>query len=280
MKINTMTLVAANKFEFKNEIQGLRVISIFLVALYHVGCLGVSGGVDLFICISGYFLGIHYLKIIYREQKYSAIQHVGSIVVRLLLPTYLFLAFFVIAFRIINGQVLTSDVINSIVSSLAYLKNFQLINFAYEYASRDNGIDPLVHLWAVSIIGQLSIISVFIFKAATIYSSRGGVVDRKRAIHFLLVVSLFLASISLAYSICSPSKVREALYFDTFARAYEFLFGIFFSALRISYDIKRNWLLTLFALLAFILFGPLFGNGFVYPGWVSFIPVLAGGVLL
>lgn len=267
-----MTFQLQNKFEYKYEIQGLRVISILLVAIYHIWELGVSGGVDLFICISGYFMGIHYLKIIAHDKFYSAMDHFKSIIVRLLIPTYFFLIIFLIVAKFVFDPSHLLDIAKSIQASVLYLENVELIQQSYDYVSRDNSIDPLIHLWAVSIIGQLSLFSVIHFFVISKLNNK---------LRALLISTVCLAIASLIYSIYKTHISPETAYFDTFARGYEFWSGMLFAFINNVFKLGKRSYLTLLSFILFLLIGPLFGQTAEFPGLIGLLPVIAGaGILL
>lgn len=263
---------AEQKVSYRYEIQAIRIISIITVAIYHFWIYGISGGVDLFICISGYFMVMHYYKVVYRNSKYFALSHLLSIIRRLIPQTFLFL----FAIMLIGNQIFDLDLqqklFETLKPSVLYATNYSLIDNSYNYVDRTSGINPLVHLWAVSVIGQLSVVSVLVFWLADRFGNK-----RIVALSILLGV---LFSCSLLFSIINTQINPTSAYFGTITRAYEFYGGGLIAIATETFSCKKNNFLAICSFLLFFCIGPTLGMSKNFPGWAGLSCLLVGGLIL
>ena len=262
------------RFNYRFEIQPLRTLSILLVAIYHIWIYGISGGVDVFLCLSGYFFVIHYLKI-YADggRRYRILDHFKSIIVRLLPTTLIFLFIFLLLSKVLFDLNMQGVLAKELIPAFTYTLNFDFIRHSYDYGNRTSSISPLVHLWAVNIILQLSIAFTIILYFA----------DRsKNKVPTLLVLLVAIFCISFVYALYIANVNPSAGYFDPLARSYEFAAGGIIALLEKFFISVKNNFIVLLSLILFLLIGPIFGEGNVqFPGFIGILPCLvAAGILL
>lgn len=112
---------------YRKDIQGLRALGALLVAVFHIWEAGISGGVDVFFVVSGYFLGLSYAQMLDRGQTLRLSDHLGRFV-RRTVPN----ATIVLVFILLLGFALVSPVywrpfLQNIVASALYFENYYLI---------------------------------------------------------------------------------------------------------------------------------------------------------
>src|SRR5699024_11668789 len=80
--------------QYRPEIEGLRVIAAFLVAIYHIWMMRVSGGVDVFFVVSGFLITTSLLSKYARDGYIKFSTYILGLLKRLL-PNSFILFFFV-----------------------------------------------------------------------------------------------------------------------------------------------------------------------------------------
>ncbi len=242
---------------YRNELDGLRGISIFLVVFYHLGInFFHSGfiGVDIFFVISGYLITN---LIINKEFKISKFYE-GRI--RRLLPALLFMLIIVspIIFFISNDQNFLKEFSKSIFSVIFIFSNFYFNN-KNNYFDEESQLNPLLHTWSLSIEWQFYLIFPFIF----LFLFK--IFKRKIILFFFFIIVLNVALIQLGGNLKTNYPFfekdffyfRESVYFNFFSplsRIWEFLIGAICSiAIYYRTEFKiNNFLLFLGYLLIFI----------------------------
>jgi peptidoglycan/LPS O-acetylase OafA/YrhL len=120
----------------RDDIQGLRVIGALLVFSFHVFFSGVSGGVDVFFVISGYFMAKNAigrgelanpptLWSFYRDFLLRVAPQAALALIGIVLLLFLFLS-----------PMVWSTNLRDIVASALYLENVRLINRGQDYLAR------------------------------------------------------------------------------------------------------------------------------------------------
>lgn len=260
------------------DIQGIRVIGALLVFSFHVFFSGVSGGVDVFFVISGYFLAANALQrgelsrpapllAFYRNFLLRvAPQAIGALV------GICFLLFF-----FMSPMVWTAN-LRDIMASALYLENVRLINKGQDYLARSEALTLVQHFWAVSLIGQTYFSWPFILRL-NLHVARW---MRKESRSMLIILVAALSGMSFAWSIYATAVNPTSAYFSFFTRFWEFgcgvLLGLQLQASThraMGYKAALSWL----AVVLLVSCGFAIGSTLAFPGYASLWPV-AGALLL
>ncbi|MGJ9458135.1 acyltransferase family protein [Oceanobacillus sp. CF4.6] len=263
--------------KFRPEIEGIRVVAAFLVAIYHIWVGSVSGGVDVFFIVSGYLITISLLNRIERDGKINYIDNLLGLG-RRLLPMAMTVLLTTIALSfVIMPTVQWKQIISEVFSSAFYYQNWQLATNSIDYLGQNNNASPLQHFWALSIQGQFYITWPFLITFGFILARKVLKTPIRKTLLSILIV-IFLASLS--YSIYITAVNQPWAYFDTFARVWEFSLGGMLALLLPYIQINRNLSLILGWIgLAIICFtGVLLPVSTVFPGYVALLPTT--GVML
>ena len=210
-------------------VQGLRTVAALLVAVYHIWFGRVSGGVDVFFVVAGYFA----VGSLYRSFHRST--HFRDLALRLrdyLLRT----ARRVIpsAVVVILGTILIAVLwmprsaqraaLASAWASVRFSENWQLISAATDYAQQDDGASPFQQFWALAVNVQFYILFALAvwLVVALVRARHGSDRDPRRA---LIVLSAAIFVVSFIYSVYATETNQSAAYFNTFARLWEFMAG-------------------------------------------------------
>lgn len=202
------------KLDYRNDIDILRSLSIFLVVLYHLdfnffqkGFLGVP----IFFTISGFL--ITNLIVNYSKNNKFTYQFFLNQRLRRILPAYFFTL--LITFLIGKQIILFDDTklfLESFIPSLFFLSNFyfwQSINYFNHYTE----YMPLIHTWSLSIEMQFYIIYPLVF------------IFFKKNINFIKIIILFAFFLSLLLDIYFSSIKPVASFYLPVTRVWEILFG-------------------------------------------------------
>lgn len=263
--------------KFRPELEGVRAVAAFLVAIYHIWIGNVSGGVDVFFIVSGFLITTSLMARIEKEGRIRYFEYILGLGRRLFPLAFLVLFFCTVLSYLLLPQVQWKQVISEVFSSTFYFQNWKLATDAVDYLAQNNEASPLQHFWALSIQGQFYVTwPLVIFLAYFVAIKLLRTPFRKTLL--VLLSTLFLTS--LLYSIYITAINQPWAYFDTFARVWEFSLGGLL-ALLIPYLSINKWLSTFIGwigLLIITLTGILLPVSSVFPGYAALLPT--SGVML
>ncbi len=260
---------------YRNDLDGLRGIAIALVVVFHIWFGRVSGGVDVFLVLSGFF----FTGLLVRRGEKGAVG-IGFTVrrtLRRLLPAMVVvLAAVVGATAYFRPYTQWDDVAAQAMASLLYYQNWQLATSWSDYLAADPSVSPLQHLWSMAVQGQYYLLSLLVVAAVAAILRRTGHSARLRPVLGALVVPAAVAS--LLYATHGAATQQGWNYYDSGARLWELLAGAALALVGPALTLPR-WLRGVTALLGVagvVACGWLIVNGAnVYPGPAALLPVLA-----
>jgi peptidoglycan/LPS O-acetylase OafA/YrhL len=268
------------------EIDGLRAIAILLVAFFHAGLPGVTGGyigVDVFFVISGFLITRLLVDEVAQTGTIDILDFYARRV-RRLLPA---LAVVLFATLVAGALVLTpigeqQDLAASALATAAFVSNIFFWRTQTGYFAGPAEQLPLLHMWTLAVEEQF-----YIFWPLAILGT--GFIARRSAFSSsaILVAVLVIGSVlSLILSwLVTPVRPTMAFYLTPF-RAWEFGIGGLLSLLpwaraASSAKPRLGGGLVFFGLAAIILAAVLFDSNTVFPGFAALLPTLgAGSVIL
>src|SRR5689334_25195811 len=140
---------------YRHDLDGLRGIAIALVAVFHVWFGRVSGGVDVFLALSGFFFGGRLLRTALTPgASLSAAPEVTRLVRRLLPALVVVLAASAVLTILIQPETRWETFADQSLASLGYFQNWELANTASNYLRAGEAVSPLQHIWSMSVQGQ------------------------------------------------------------------------------------------------------------------------------
>ncbi len=214
---------------YRHDLDGLRGIAIALVAMFHVWFGRVSGGVDVFLALSGFFFGGKLLRVALNPA--SSLSPVGDLVrlVRRLLPTLVVvLAGCAVLTILVQPQTRWETFADQSLASLGYYQNWELAHTVADYLRAGEAVSPLQHIWSMSVQGQFYITFLaLIFGFA--YLLRRPLGKRLRTAFVVLLSALTVAS--FVYAIFAHQDNQSVAYYNSFSRAWELLIGALAGAL-------------------------------------------------
>jgi peptidoglycan/LPS O-acetylase OafA/YrhL len=261
---------------FRNEIQGLRAAASVLIAVYHIWFNRVSGGVDVFFVLSG-FLIIGSLTREVESQKRVAISAYYTRIARRIFPlAYVVLGVALVGTWVFVSRVYWDDVFGGIRAASVYLANVFFASTSVEYLGQDANTSPVQHFWAMSIQGQFYVLVPMFIVASAYVARRLGKSVRGFIVRSLALVTLM----SFVYSVVATPREPAPMYFNSFARVWEFGVGGLLALVAVRLTFSRRAA----SVMAWVGVVVVFGNaavidGIAYPGYIALVPVM-GAVLV
>lgn len=239
------------------DIDGLRALAILLVVAYHVWLGRVSGGVDVFLMISAFFLTASFVRRV-ESQRPLALGAFWLRRFRRLLPAAAVTIVGVLAVALVAyPQTEWTRVWHEAWSSLFYVENWTLALSEVDYYARESVTpSPFQHFWSLSVQGQVFILWPLIIAVVWVVLRR----RRSMVVPALALVfgAIFVAS--LGFSIVETVQAQSFAYFDTRTRLWEFAAG---SLVAIA--------------LPFVRVGPSIG---AVLGWAGIVGIVMCGIVL
>lgn len=269
--------------QYRYDLDGLRGVSIALVVLFHVYVGRVSGGVDVFLLLSGFFFfGAQYRNAINPRQSinpwwsiWRTLRRLIPALVLVLFATTLFVVFFIPSLR--NG-----DITQQLRASLLYYQNYELALQGADYAAADSETSPLQHLWSMSVQGQFYLGSILLIsllawmtRSSAIVGSVTSPIEAKRVdatgskLRKILIPLLTVITLgSIAYAFYMHSENQAWNYYSTVSRLWELGLGALLCLVLTRGSIPMPKPLRI--IVALIGLGLVVSTGFVFDGAAQF----------
>ena len=262
----------------RDDLDGLRGLAIALVAVFHVWFGRVSGGVDVFLVLSGYFFGGMVLRsALAPGSSLSPVPHIRRLARRLLPALVVVLGVSAVLTVVLQPETRWEAFADQSLASLGYYQNWYLAISSSDYLRAGEAISPLQHIWSMSVQGQFYI-AVLALTLLLSYALRPMLGARLKPVLAVLLGALTVAS--FVFAIIIGSENQAAAYYNSFARAWELLVGVlaamFLSQLRLPL-----WARTAAAtagIAAILSCGALIDGAQQFPGPWALVPV--GATLL
>lgn len=265
---------------YRYDLDGLRGIAIALVAVFHIWFGRVSGGVDVFLALSGFFFGGKILRAALNpDVTLSPVTEVIRLVRRLVPALVVVLAVCAVLTILVQPQTRWETFADQSLASLGYYQNWELANTASDYLRAGEAVSPLQHIWSMSVQGQFYVAFLllvagcaFLFRGL-FRGSRGARGPHLRMLFVVLLSALTVAS--FVYAVVAHSDDQSIAYYDSFARAWELLLGALAGAV-VAHIRWPMWLRTTaatVALAAVVSCGALIDGVNEFPGPWALVPV-------
>lgn len=264
---------------YRSDIDGLRALAVLLVVVYHVWLGRVSGGVDVFLMLSAFFLTMSFVRRIETRQPLALGRYWLRTFSRLLPAAVVTIVGVLVVSALVYPPSQWSVIITQSWTSLFYVQNWQLAASAVDYYAPHSGtLSPLQHFWSLSVQGQVFILwpLLFVCVAALVRWTRL-TARRSTALVFGLV---FVAS--LIFSIIETQSHQKLAYFDTRTRLWEFALGTLV-AVSVVHVRAPGWLrssLGWIGLAGIISCGLVLDVEGGFPGYLALWPTLAAAAVV
>ncbi|MCP9276531.1 acyltransferase family protein [Mycolicibacterium arenosum] len=258
---------------YRHDLDGLRGVAIALVAVFHIWFGRVSGGVDVFLALSGFFFGGRLLRnALLPGASLAPGTEIIRLVRRLLPALVVVLAASAVLTILVQPETRRETFADESLASLGYYQNWELANTASNYLRAGEAVSPLQHIWSMSVQGQFYIaFLILILGWAFLFRKLLG--RHLRTSLIVLLTALTIAS--FVYAIIAHNADQATAYYNSFARGWELLLGALVGA-HVPHVKWPMWLRTVvaFIALAAILSCGAFINGVEeFPGPWALVPV-------
>lgn len=275
---HTQTEVDRDRWAYRPDVDGLRAVAILLVVSYHVWFGRVSGGVDVFLMLSAFFLTRGFVRRMAGPSPVRPVIHLLGIFRRLLPAASVTLVGILATVWLVYPETAWRSVWEQTWASLFYAQNTLLAADAVDYYARSQALSPLQHFWSMSVQGQAFILWVALLALCQwMVRRRGMSADRVVAFVFGTVFV-----VSFVYSVSRTATAQQAAYFDVGARLWEFSAG---SLLVLALPLLRlgrvaravvGWA----GLVGLLMLGMVLDVQGGFPGFLALWPVLCAGAVV
>lgn len=264
---------------YRPEVQGLRAVAVLLVVIYHVFVGRVSGGVDIFLLISAFFMTLSFVRKIEGERRLDIPRYWLHTFRRLLPLASITIVGTLILLALFYPATAISDFRWQGLTSVFYVENWQLAAASVDYYATDHSTaSPFQHFWSLSVQGQVFLLWPLIFGLAWLVRRRTGI----SSVPILAACFGLIFSASLVFSVITTESQQAFAYFDTRARLWEFALGSLI-ALAIPYlnppravRIVLGWV----GIVSMVSVGILVDVQGAFPGWIALWPLLSAAAII
>lgn len=260
------------KMKYREDIDGLRAISVLAVVLNHAGISLFAGGyigVDIFFVISGYLI----TTIIVREiesNDFSIIRFYERRIRRILPALFGVVAFTVVVCAVMYDSAKFAEFGKSFIATTLFASN---INFWREsgYFDAPSQLKPLLHTWSLAVEEQFYIFFPILMFLIFRYARK-----------FIPAILLSIAFLSFGFAVASVAKDPSAAFYLAHLRAWELLVGAILALRLIPAGISKKYGNVIGLLgLGMVLF-PIFqySESTKFPGVSALLPVLGAAFII
>ncbi|AGF71691.1 acyltransferase family protein [Corynebacterium halotolerans] len=274
--VKTDTGRALRTVPYRYDLDGLRGIAIAFVVLFHVFVGRVSGGVDVFLLLSGYFFLGSQLRYAPRpDASANPWWPVWRTIRRLTPALVVVLGASAIIGLLFAPQLRRTEIVEQFTASLLYFQNWELAAQDADYNVASGTVSPLQHLWSMSVQGQFYLVAIAL-AMVIIWLRRSGR-DLSRWVGPLLIV---VTVVSFAYAWWLHGANQPLNYYSTWTRMWQMTLGgllaLYGSRLTVAPWLKEVF--TWIGLAMVLTTGLLFDGAAVFPGPAALYPI--GGAVL
>ena len=259
------------------DIEGLRAVAALLVAVYHIWFGTVSGGVDVFLLLTGFLITGSLVRSMERDGRIAYGALLAKLVKRLFPAGAVVLGAVLVGTYLFLPRSRWIDIIAEVQASALYYGNWHLALGSVDYMADNTSASPVQHFWSLAIQGQFYLLWPILITIAALVAFRFGLSIRRAA---LVAVGAVLAG-SFSYSLWITTNDPVWAYFDTGARLWELALGgvlaLVISHLRLPPALRdiAGWV----GLVALVSCGMVIGDA-DFPGHMSLWPTLAAVLII
>ncbi|MEU3016665.1 acyltransferase family protein [Nocardiopsis sp. NPDC007018] len=263
---------------FRPEIEGLRAVAVLLVAVYHIWLGRVSGGVDVFLMLTGFLITGSLVRSVEREGRVRFAAFWTRLARRLVPAAAVVLAATMAATYLVLPRSRWADVLDEVRAAALYHENWALARGAVDYLAREAAPSPVQHFWSLSIQGQFYLLWPVLVALAALAAARVRLPFRATVLG--LVTAVF--ALSLSYSVSVTASDQAWAYFDTGARLWELALGAILALVVHRVRLPRGLRVSLgwFGLAALVSCGVLLSVSTLFPGYVALWPTGAAVLVI
>ncbi|WP_460690823.1 acyltransferase family protein [Nesterenkonia suensis] len=220
------------------ELHGVRGLAILGVVLFHLfGAGRVSGGIDIFLAISGFLFTGMLLREAAATGRIAVADYLGRLVRRIVAPAVLVIVVTATAGLLILPSTRHGQLLAEARASLLWLENQELIRsqLAYEAAGPDTS--PFQHFWSLSVQGQFYLVWPLLAVLAVHLARRTG----RTATEMMALATAAVLVSSFLWAMHRQQVDQVEAYLMSSTRAWELAFGGLLALLAVRMRIPPRW---------------------------------------
>lgn len=207
---------------YRPELHGLRGLAILLVVLFHLfGGGRVSGGIDVFLAISGFLFTGMLLREVATTGRVAPVAYLGRLA-RRLLPAMVVVVVTVTALGLLvlpSGRHIA--LLREAAASVLYLENWELINSQLEYEAAGASTSAFQHIWSLSVQGQFYLLWPVLTVLTVLVARRVGLAPGRA----MMVTTALVAAVSFPFAVLLHQSDQANAYLNTGTRLWELAVG-------------------------------------------------------
>lgn len=267
------TGTSATRPQRRDDLDGLRGVAIAMVVIGHVWFGKVTGGVDAFLVLSGFFFTGMVVRRLGRGG--SPVTIVTNTLRRLLPALLTVLAAIAVTVALIRPPTQWASTSDQILASALYFQNWYLAETDANYLAADVSVSPMQHLWSMSIQGQFFLAATILIAVIVWITRRWGSDAKIRPV--LTIVFVGIISWSFIDAAIGIQAGGTRAYYDSGARVWELMLGgllaLWLPSIKLPMLLRR--LLAFGGIVALLTCGYFLDGASVFPGPWALWPVLA-----
>jgi len=264
------------------DLDGLRGFAIALVVLFHVFVGRVSGGVDVFLLLSGYFFLGGQLRYALRPNPNLNPWWPLWRTIRRLVPALALVVVVVVGLVMaFTPELMGVELSRQVTASMLYFQNWELMAQNADYAAASQETSPLQHLWSMSVQGQFYVFGILLgwVVAVAVAKLRAKPEHARRAAIALLAV---ITVASFAWASRYGLEGTGENYYSTFSRAWELSLGALLAFVPAHRFLPQAtaWLTALMGVALIAVTGFIVPTSLAFPGPVALIPLTGAALVI
>ena len=267
---------------YRVDLDGLRGFAIALVVLFHVFVGRVSGGVDVFLLLSGYFFLGGQLRYALRPNPNLNPWWPLWRTIRRLVPALALVVMSVIGIVLaLTPELMNTELARQVTASMLYFQNWELMAQNADYAAASQETSPLQHLWSMSVQGQFYVFGILLgwIIAVAVTKLRAKPEHARRGAIVLLAV---ITVASFAWASRFGLEGTGENYYSTFSRAWELSLGALLAFVPAKRFLPQStaWLTALLGVALIAVTGLIVPTSLAFPGPVALIPLIGAALVI
>ena len=267
---------------YRVDLDGLRGFAIALVVIFHVFVGRVSGGVDVFLLLSGYFFLGGQLRYALRPNPNLNPWWPLWRTIRRLVPALALVVVAVIGLVLaVAPELMSVELSRQVTASMLYYQNWELVAQNADYAAASQETSPLQHLWSMSVQGQFYLFGIamgWLIAIAVVKLRANPVHARRAAIGVLAAITVASFAWASRFGLVGTGEN----YYSTFSRAWELSLGalLAFVPPRRFLPEATAWLTALVGVALIAVTGLIVPTSLAFPGPVALIPLTGAALVI
>ena len=267
---------------YRVDIDGLRGYAIALVVLFHVFVGRVSGGVDVFLLLSGYFFLGGQLRYALRPNPNLNPWWPLWRTIRRLVPALVVVILAVlIAVHYLTPELMSDELAAQFTASMLYFQNWELMAQDADYAAASQDTSPLQHLWSMAVQGQFYLFGILFGTLIAVLITKCKL-PRTLARRGAVIVLALITVASFAWASRFGFIGTGANYYSTFSRAWELSLGALLAFVPRSrfFPQRIAWLTSALGVVCITITGAVVANSLAFPGPVALLPLVGAALVI